>query len=98
MSRLKQRALRARLQAEGRLPAPTTAKAPPPPPAPKPPKPPTPPAASATPVEEVDPKELLETLPDEDLHDRGMILLKNYDKTWDRTKLLDELVKAGVTL
>ncbi len=61
--------------------------------------PPPPPGAKTT---KQDPKvtdkarEALETLPDAELIEKVEILIPDYDETWDRTRVITELLKAGV--
>lgn len=65
--------------------------------------PPPPPAggdagsAPTPPKEEVDGRrEALETLPDKDLVEKAEALLHDYDESWDRPKLIEALLAAGV--
>lgn len=68
--------------------------APPAPPNPAKPGPAAPPRPPADEVKKA--REALETLPDGELIQKAEVLLPNYEEDWDRTKLVDELLKAGV--
>lgn len=68
----------------------------PPPPPPSnpgggPPPPPTPDAATVDKA-----RQALETLPDAELIAKAEVLLPGYEEGWDRTKLINELIAAGV--
>jgi hypothetical protein len=81
-----QRALKAQLAAEA---------------AAKPPAPPAPPVTDDAPttapaaVRPADPRLVLETFPDDDLHDKASVL-DDYDPDWDRETVITRLLEAGV--
>lgn len=89
-----QREARARALAAAGPGKPSGQVAPPGPSNPSKPGPPAPPPPAPDVTAKA--REALETLPDSELVEKAEILLPHYEDDWGRTKLIDELLKAGV--